>query len=190
MVSRGQYGQDGPYWGIGSYLQKNRWYCVEMYLKLNSIDTSGATLAHFGNAVHIGVTQDTGYLYPSASSTPISPDTAIVSAPHVYYGNKTGYLYPSPSWSGPWIVSEAGTDTAVLTSPGVGRHDAEAKVWIDGRLVYHQQSFLMRHLANVQMWSIWVDVFAGGPNADVVDGTFYLAHPVISKSYVGPMRFS
>ena len=187
MLSRYEYGS-AIHWNAGSYLQKNRWYCIEMYLKLNSIDTSGTTLAHFGNRLHIGVNQDTAWLYATADAKPTAPDTAIISAPRVYYGNKTGYLYPDARWTGPWITSDMGTDSAVLTSPGVGRHDAQLKVWIDGKLVMSLQNFLVRHIANVQIESVWLDQYAGGQSPDVVDTTLYVAQVVASAQYVGPMK--
>lgn len=177
-------------WRTGSFLQKNRWYCIEMYLKMNSIDTSGGTLAHFGNAIHVGVNQDTAWLYSNAAPTPVTPDTTIISAPHVYYGNKTGYLYPSASWAGRWLTSDAGKDTAVLTSPGVGRNDAQLRVWIDGKLVLNLDNFLMRHIANVQIESVWLDQYVGGTLPDVVDTTLYVAQVVASSQYVGPMRMT
>lgn len=189
------HGMSGPYFGMHSFFKKGVWYDIEMYMKLNTIDTSGATLAFFGDTIQsMWTAQDGTFLYGSTADPKIGTDTVINSAPHVFYGNVTGYLYPSLTYAGPKIVATNGsqnvTDTAIVQSPGVGRHDGEVKVWIDDRLSMSWTNALMRHIASVQIQRIWGNQYAGGTPWEDNDITCHISNVVIADAYIGPVRTS
>jgi hypothetical protein len=182
------------YWDRGSrgLLKKNEWHCIEHYVKVNSIDTTGATQVYVGNTAWSDAYTDGVRFYASPNSALRGTDTQILAVSQLFYGNHSGLLYPSVDWptnGGRWLTADDDpTDTAVLTSQGVGREDGVLRTYIDGRLVFEDTAFRMRHLPNIQIFGFWLTMQHGGTGPIAKTVTAYMADLAIARAYVGPMR--
>lgn len=184
------YGARTP-WNARGLMKKNQWHCIEMHVKLNTIDTSGTTKAYFGNT-H----QTTGNFnsivlqYRDPASAKQGTDTSIDAYSQVRSGNNSGYMY-LPSETTPYQSNGLypGPDTAILTSPGVGRWDGLLECWVDGQLAFSRPNWLFRHIANVQIQAFGLNLQHGGTspyNPNTMN--LYITNIVASKSRIGSTR--
>lgn len=72
-----------------------------------------------------------------------------------------------------------------LNSPG--SKDGVFRAWIDGRQVVERTGIRFRHVKDLKIESVWLDVYHGGVSPAPKDMTLYIDNVVIAKSYIGPV---
>jgi len=184
------YGAQVP-WNARGLMKNNQWHCVEIHVKMNSIDTTGATKAYFGNSYQAaGNFAGNAIQYRSGASTPYGSDTLIKEYTQLRYGNNSGYFYLDGSDYTTYTQDmglSGGRDTATLTSPGVGKWDGMNEVWIDGQLTFHRPNWLMRHIAEVQVQAFGLTIQHGGTGSVSYNQDFCITNVVMATQYIGPM---
>jgi hypothetical protein len=190
-ASYNTYGAQVP-WNARGLLKKNQWHCVEIHVKMNSIDTSGATKAYFGNTYQAsGNFAGMTLQYRSGASTPQGSDTLIKEYTQLRYGNNSGYFYVDGSDYTTYCQDMGlygGKDTATLTSPGVGKWDGLVEVWIDGQLTFQRPNWLLRHIAKVQIQAFGLTIQHGGTGSVAYNQDFCVTNIVVATRYIGPMK--
>ena len=73
-----------------------------------------------------------------------------------------------------------------LNSPG--NKDGVFRAWIDGRQVLEKTGLSFRHVPDLKIESVWLNVYHGGSSPAPQDMTLYIDNVVIAKSYIGPVK--
>lgn len=73
-----------------------------------------------------------------------------------------------------------------LNTPG--KKDGVFRAWIDGRQVVERNDIRFRHVLDLKIESVWIDVYHGGVSPAPKDMTLYIDNVVIARSYIGPVK--
>lgn len=72
-----------------------------------------------------------------------------------------------------------------LNTPG--RKDGVIRAWVDGRLAFERRDIRFRHVDELKIEKIWMNVYHGGTATSPHDQHLYIDHVVIARGYIGPM---
>jgi len=72
-----------------------------------------------------------------------------------------------------------------MNTPGL--QDGVMRVWIDGRLAWEKTDWRWRHIADLKIEEIWMNVYHGGTTPVGQDVHLYIDNVVIADEYIGPM---
>jgi hypothetical protein len=65
--------------------------------------------------------------------------------------------------------------------------DGVMKVWIDGRLAWEKSDWRWRHIPDLKIEEIWMNVYHGGTAPVGQDVHLYIDNVVIADEYIGPL---
>ncbi len=74
-----------------------------------------------------------------------------------------------------------------LNAPG--RADGRLRAWIDGRLVFDRGGIDFRHVPELKIESVWMNVYHGGTVVAPADLSLYIDNLVVARRYIGPAVF-
>ena len=61
------------------------------------------------------------------------------------------------------------------------------RVWIDGRLAWEKTDWRWRHIPDLKIEEIWMNVYHGGTAPVGQDVHLYIDNVVIADEYIGPL---
>ncbi len=73
-----------------------------------------------------------------------------------------------------------------LNTPG--RKDGVFRAWVDGRRVLERTAIRFRHVPELKIEKIWLNVYHGGVSPAPHDMSLYIDNLVIARQYIGPRQ--
>ena len=73
-----------------------------------------------------------------------------------------------------------------LNTPG--QKDGVFRAWVDGRRVLEKTEVRLRHVRELKIEKVWLNVYHGGIAAAPHDMTLYIDNLVIARHYIGPLK--
>ncbi len=73
-----------------------------------------------------------------------------------------------------------------LNTPG--KKDGVLRAWIDGRIAFEKEDIRFRHVANLKIEQVWMNVYHGGKKPSPKDQHLFIDNVVIAKKYIGPLK--
>lgn len=67
-----------------------------------------------------------------------------------------------------------------------GEKDGILRAWIDGQLVFERTNLRYRHIPELRIESVWMNVYHGGTRPTHKDLTLFIDNVVVAKTYIGP----
>lgn len=68
-----------------------------------------------------------------------------------------------------------------------GRADGVLRGWVDGRLAFEKTDVRMRHVPDLKIESIWINIYHGGSWSAASDDHLYIDNVVVARRYIGPV---
>ena len=62
------------------------------------------------------------------------------------------------------------------------------RAWIDGRRVFEKTDVRFRHVPDIRIEKVWLNVYHGGVLPAPRDMSLYIDNLVIARQYIGPLR--
>jgi hypothetical protein len=84
-----------------------------------------------------------------------------------------------------WYCIEEYARMNTITN-GVGNNNGILRAWVDGRLAFEKTDIRFRHVDNLKIERIWMNVYHGGTAVTAQDMDLYFDNIVIARSYIGP----
>jgi hypothetical protein len=69
-----------------------------------------------------------------------------------------------------------------------GKNDGILRGWVDGRLAFEKTDVRMRHVRDLKIECIWINLYHGGSWAAKSDDHLFMDNIVIARKYIGPIR--
>lgn len=73
-----------------------------------------------------------------------------------------------------------------LNTPG--RADGVLQAWVDGELVFERTDLRYRHVSDLKIETLWMNVYHGGTTPAPQDMSLFIDNLVIAREYIGPFR--
>jgi hypothetical protein len=192
------------------YLRPGQWYCIEQYVKLNSI-----TVKPQQSIISAVASADGTYATATlavADTTMINGDFKWISGANEIafnsiqrgtnqpYGagritvvDTTHFIYELNNNVTPNTVA-TGT---IVAQANVANSDGITKVWINGRLAEQKTDWRFRSTltctdgtTHYGVDATWWNVYFGGTQDVITGGHMYFANAAVGTSYIGPMTIA
>lgn len=72
-----------------------------------------------------------------------------------------------------------------LNTPG--EKDGILRAWVDGRLAFEKTDIRFRHVEELKIEQLWMNVYHGGTRPSPYDQHLFIDNVVIARKYIGPM---
>lgn len=73
-----------------------------------------------------------------------------------------------------------------LNTPG--KKNGLFQVWVNGSQVFKRTDIRFRHVPNLKIETVWLDVYHGGVSPAPKDMALYIDNVVIAREYIGPVK--
>ena len=86
-----------------------------------------------------------------------------------------------------WYCIEQHLRLNTVSESGAGAKDGILRGWVDGQPAFERRDVRFRHVADLKIDRVWIDVYYGGDATPPQDMHLYLDHLVIATDYIGPL---
>jgi hypothetical protein len=69
-----------------------------------------------------------------------------------------------------------------------GQKNGILRAWVDGRLAFEKTDIRFRHVDQLKIEQVWMNVYHGGKLPSPYDQHLFIDNVVIAKKYIGPMK--